>query len=100
MFSISPLLTSVAVIGVGLTTAHVFAADHPAFTVGEREVVATKKQRDATGLKWFIDGNLGVLKDGNRIRLYGANGSKPVRVNRNHRGFAAEGRIGHYQDRK
>ncbi len=52
----------------------------PDFTVGEREVVATKEERDDLGLKWFMDGNLGVLKAGDKFQFYGANGSKPVRV--------------------
>jgi len=52
----------------------------PDFTVGEKEVVATKGQRDALGLKWFIDGNGGVLTRGDEVRLYGANGRDPVRV--------------------
>ena len=56
------------------------AADVPAFGVGEREVVATKEQRDVLGLKWFIDGNGGVLASGDTVQLYGANGRDPVRV--------------------
>lgn len=57
-----------------------FSAEVPAFSVGEREVVATKAQRDALGLKWFIDGNGGVLACGDKVLLYGANGREPVRV--------------------
>ena len=57
-----------------------FSDEVPAFIVGEREVVATKEQRDALGLKWFIDGNGGVLARGDEVRLYGANGREPVRV--------------------
>lgn len=56
------------------------SAESPAFTVGEREVVATREQREALGLKWFIDGNGGVLASGDVVRLYGANGREPVRV--------------------
>jgi len=56
------------------------AADWPAFSVGAREVVAARKQLDALGLDCFCDGNLGVVKKENKILLYGANGSKPVRV--------------------
>ena len=56
------------------------SAEVPDFVVGEREVIATKEQRDALGLKWFIDGNGGVLTSGDEVRLYGANGRDPVRV--------------------
>ena len=69
-----------AVIALLLTTASTFAADSPEFNVGEREIVVTKPQRDALGLRWFMDGNLGVLRAGDQVQLYGANGPKPVRV--------------------
>lgn len=58
----------------------VCAGEPDLFTAGDREVVATKEQRDANGLKWFMDGNLGVLRAGDHVQLYGANGSQPVRV--------------------
>jgi hypothetical protein len=57
-----------------------FSAEVPAFIVGEREVIATKEQRDALGLKCFMDGNVGVLTSSDDVRLYGANGREPVRV--------------------
>ena len=64
-----------------VTATCTFADGSPAFTVGDREIVATKAERDSLGLQWFIDGNLGVLlKASNQVQLYGANGSKPVRV--------------------
>lgn len=63
-----------------IAASRTFAADAPVFTVGEMEIVATKKQRETLGLNWFIDGNLGVVKHQNQVQLYGANGSKPVRV--------------------
>lgn len=50
------------------------------FDVGQQEVVATKAQRDGLGLKWFVDGNLGVLKRDAQYVMYGANGSRPARV--------------------
>ena len=56
------------------------SAEVPAFIVGEREVIATKEQRDALGLKCFMDGNVGVLTSGDEVQLYGANGREPVRV--------------------
>jgi len=52
----------------------------PEFHVGEREIVATKAQRDDLGLKWFPDGNLGMVQAGAEVRLYGANGQSPVCV--------------------
>jgi len=52
----------------------------PTFSVGEKEVIASKSHREALGLKWFIDGNIGVVRQGDTIHLYGANGSSPVRV--------------------
>ena len=57
-----------------------FSAEIPAVIVGAREDILTKEQRDTRGLKWFIDGNGGVLIRGNEVRLYGANGREPVRV--------------------
>jgi len=63
-----------------LIDAVAFSAEEPALIVGEREVIATKEQRDALGLKWFIDGNGGALTSGDEVRLYGANGRDPVRV--------------------
>lgn len=63
-----------------LTTTGTFAAGAPEFKVGERETVATRSQRDALGLKWFHDGNLGMVQAGTEVWLYGANGPKPVRV--------------------
>jgi len=63
-----------------LTTAGTRADDTPTFNVGEREIVATKSQRDALGLKVFHDGNLGMVQAGAEVRLYGANGRNPVRV--------------------
>ena len=63
-----------------LSSIAAISAETPVFIVGEREVVATKEQREALGLKWFIDGNGGVLTSGDEVRLYGANGREPVRV--------------------
>lgn len=63
-----------------VTTAVGCSTDTPQFMVGEREIVATKPQRDAMGLKWFHDGNLGLVQAGTEVWLYGANGPKPVRV--------------------
>ncbi len=63
-----------------LSGVNAFSDEAPAFVAGEREVVATKEQREALGLKWFIDGNGGVLTRGDEVRLYGANGRGPVRV--------------------
>ena len=57
-----------------------FSAEIPAVIVAAREDILTKEQRDTRGLKWFIDGNGGVLIRGNEVRLYGANGREPVRV--------------------
>ena len=57
-----------------------FSDEVPAFTIGDREVVVTKEQRNALGLKWFIDGNGGVLTSGDEVQLYGANGKDPARV--------------------
>lgn len=60
--------------------------------LGDREVVATKQQRDALQLNWFMDGNIGALAIGRskseerlptgsfKLNWYGANGSKPVRI--------------------
>lgn len=69
-----------ALLVVLLATAGTRAADTLDFKVGEREIVATKSQRDALGLKWFHDGNLGMVQAGAEVWLYGANGPKPVRV--------------------
>jgi hypothetical protein len=63
-----------------LTTVGTFADDTSEFNVGEREIVATKSQREVLGLKWFHDGNLGMVQTGAEVRLYGANGQSPVRV--------------------
>lgn len=68
-----------------------FDDDRPTLRVGEREVVATKKQRDSLQLSWFMDGNMGVVterpsrsdgipSDDTLIRWYAANGSQPVRI--------------------
>jgi len=70
----------IALMVVLLTTTGTFATDTPAFSVGEREIVATKSQRDDLGLKWFHDGNLGMVQTGTEVQLYGANGQSPVRV--------------------
>lgn len=72
--------TWTALLVVLLTTTGTFAADTPEFNVDEREIVATKSQRDHLGLKWFHDGNLGMMQVGTEVRLYGANGQSPVRV--------------------
>ena len=69
-----------AVVASTVTGVSAFAADSPRFTVADREVVATKEQREALGLKWFVDGNLGMEKTGQQLRLYGANGGSSVRV--------------------
>ena len=64
-----------------LTATHLCADGSPTFTVGDRETIATKAQRDVLGLKWFPDGNLGIVQTtGQRIQFYGANGASPVRV--------------------
>ncbi len=63
-----------------ITDSAVFSEDRFTFEVGEREIIATKQQRDALGLKWYVDGNLGVIKSGDRYVMYGANGSSPYRV--------------------
>lgn len=63
-----------------LVAAHAFAADDPDFRVAEREVVATRSQRDALGLSWFPDGNVGMAQGDANLWLYAANGSNPVRV--------------------
>ena len=47
------------------------------FVVGAREVMATRTQCDALGLNAFVDGNLGVVKDGGQFKMYGPNGSQP-----------------------
>lgn len=65
---------------VCLIAIHLCAGGSPTFTVGERETLATKAQRDALGLKWFPDGNLGIVQTGQRVQFYGANGASPVRV--------------------
>lgn len=69
-----------ALLAAVLHIASALATPSPEFNVGPREVVATKAQRDALGLKWFMDGTLGAMKSGDEVQLYGANGSKPVRV--------------------
>jgi len=74
------LLATAAVV---VSNAAVFSAEPPACIVGERVVIATKEQRDALGLKWFMDGNCGVLTSGDDVRMYGANGREPVRVTGN-----------------
>lgn len=58
----------------------VLAAELANSSVGKREVITTKEQRDKLGLEWFIDGNFGVVKTGNKYQFYGANCHKPVRV--------------------
>ena len=63
-----------------LSQRFVWADAEPNVVVGEREVVNTKAQRDALGLKWFVDGNFGVLMDEDKYLFYGANGSLPVRT--------------------
>ena len=64
-----------------LTASLLCAADVPTFTVGERETLATPAQRQALGLKWFPDGNLGIVQTtGQRVQFYGANGASSVRV--------------------
>lgn len=71
---------SIMAIAFPMFAASAFSDDAPEISVGEREIVATKERRDALGLKWFIDGNLGVIRRGNEVLMYGANGSRPVRV--------------------
>ena len=64
-----------------LTASLLCAADAPTFTVGERETLATPAQRQTLGLKWFPDGNLGIVQTtGQRVQFYGANGASSVRV--------------------
>lgn len=72
--------TLIPVMALLLMAAHAFAADEPEFKVEEREIVATKSQRDALGLNWFPDGNIGMLQVGTEFLLYAANGQNPVRV--------------------
>lgn len=51
------------------------------FSVGEREVIYTKKQRSNKKLATWPDGNLGVVRNANgTYDFYGANGGKPVRT--------------------
>jgi hypothetical protein len=50
-------------------------------TIGPREVIYTKSQRQNKGLGTWPDGNLGVVPLGNGLYdFYGANGSKPVKT--------------------
>jgi hypothetical protein len=75
-FSMGKLfLSTVAVIFGG---AAMLSSEVPAFTVGEREVMMTEDQRERLGMKWFVDGNAGVLVRGDEVRFYGANGREPV----------------------
>jgi len=60
-----PWITGIAVLSWIASQAP--AKAEPPFVVGAREVVTTKAQREALGLKWFFDGNLGVVKDGDRL---------------------------------
>jgi hypothetical protein len=69
-----------AVTALLLLAAHAFAAGDPEFRVEEREIVATQSQRDALGLSWFPDGNVGMVQGDSDVWLYAANGSNPVRV--------------------
>ena len=71
-----PLVAAV----LSMMISNVLAAELANFSVGKREVITTKEQRDKLGLQWFIDGNFGVVKTGNKYQFYGANGHKPVRV--------------------
>jgi len=57
-----------------------FAEAAITFEAGARELIASKAQRDSLGLNWFVDGNLGVLKDGGKQVMYGANGRQPFRI--------------------
>ena len=57
--------------------AQAFAADDPEFRVEEREIVATKSQRDALGLSWFPDGNFGMVQGDHH--KYGPGGSGAFR---------------------
>ena len=52
--------------------------------VGPQEIVLNKAERDRLGLKWFCDGNLGVLGTNGEWLTYAANGSSPVRVRWTH----------------
>ena len=63
-----------------VTSISVFAGDEIVFEVGEREIIATRPQLEKLGLNWFVDGNLGVIKDNEKFIMYGANGARPVRV--------------------
>lgn len=67
-------------VALSLLMSFVLVADSSNFSVGKREVVTTKELRDTLGLKWFIDGNMGVVKMGNKVQFYGANGHTPVRI--------------------
>ena len=57
-----------------------FAETAPHYEVGAREVVADKARREALGLPWFMDGNLGVVKRAGKVAMYGANSAKTFRV--------------------
>ncbi|MCI0335141.1 MAG: hypothetical protein L0228_18180 [Planctomycetes bacterium] len=49
------------------------------FVVGPKEVIYTKSQRSSLNLKYWPDGNLGVIANGNgTYDFYAANGPKPV----------------------
>lgn len=77
--AVSRLITSALLLAAIFGSAHDAAA--ATFTVGNAEIIYSKSKRSKAGGKYWPDGNLGVVANGDgTYDFYGANARKPVQT--------------------